>query len=188
MGQQVIRLDPFGVIDDTTDALNPLDMLVDIEGLHYEDEARTLTDLLAGGRQSLRDQFWDNTSQAFISGLLAYLASSVPGKDRRLSALRDLFGGDDLPLTIAKWFDNNDVKSKDAEQEFAIFLQHPERETRPGVQSTAGQHLWLFGSAAIRRATDQSSFALQDGPPAATGGKFTVRRLNAHSLHKKIGT
>jgi len=52
--------------------------------------------------------------------------------------------------------------SEDARQEFAIFLQHPSKETRPSIQSTASQHLRLFGSKAVRRATDCSTFDLQD--------------------------
>jgi type IV secretion system protein VirD4 len=183
LGQKVIRLDPFGVIDTSTDALNPLDLLVDVEGLHYEDEARALTDLLAGGHQSLRDAFWDNTSQAFISGLLMYLATSVMGRDRRLSKLREFFGSRSLPMVIAKLLDTNCIQSEDAKQEFAIFLQHPERDTRPSIQSTAGQHLRLFGSLSVRRATDCSTFALQDvidGKPLSIYIIIPPNKLESH--------
>ena len=104
MGQQVIRLDPFGVTTKDTDALNPLDIL-NLPDLEPEDEARALTDLLAGGVTSLRDAFWDNTSQAFLSGLMSYLATSVFKEEQRLSTLRAMFGGNDLAYTIAKLLD-----------------------------------------------------------------------------------
>jgi type IV secretion system protein VirD4 len=161
IGQRVVHLDPFGVVNGDTDALKPLDIL-DLPGVQIEDEARALTELLTGGEISLRDPFWDHTSQAFISGLIAYLATSVPKEERRLSTLRAMFGDNDLTFTIAVLLDKRVVKNEDARQEFNIFLQHPERETRPSVQSSASQHLRLFGSPSVRRATDKSTFCLQD--------------------------
>ena len=190
MGQQVIRLDPFGVTTKDTDALNPLDIL---DFGEPEDEARAVTDLLAGGVTSLRDAFWDNTSQAFLSGLISYLATSVHKEERRLSMLRGMFGGDDLAITIAKLLDGKKVQSEDAQQELAIFLQHPERETRPSIQSTASQHLRLFGSKAVRRATDSSTFDLQDvidGEPMTIYIIIPPTKLESHRslLRLWIGT
>ena len=60
-------------------------------------------------------------------------------EERRLSKLRAMFGGHDFPLTLAKLLDKTEVKSEDAQQEFSIFLQNSERETRPSIQSTASQ-------------------------------------------------
>jgi type IV secretion system protein VirD4 len=65
----------------------------------------------------------------------------------------------------------------------SIFLHHPERDTRPSIQSTAGQHVRLFGSEAVRRATDQSSFSLQDvidGKPLTIYIVFPPNKLESH--------
>ena len=190
MGQEVIRLDPFGVIDRNTDGLNPLDIL---DFADPEDESRSLADLLGGGVSSLRDAFWDNTSQALISGLISYLATSVHKEERRLSKLRAMFSGHDFPFTLAKLLDKNEVKSEDARQEFSIFLQNSERETRPSIQSTASQHLRLFGSQAVRRATDVSTFDLQDvidGAPMTIYIVIPPTKLESHRslLRLWIGT
>jgi len=192
LGHQVIRLDPFGVIANETDALNPLD-LMELEGVHPEDEARTVAELLTGGKQSTKDPFWDQTGQAFLSGLVAWLATSVPREDRRLSKLRELFGESDLPYTLAVMLDKNEVQSMDARQEFAIFLSHPERETRPSVQSTAQQHVRHFGSPAVRRATDSSTFSLKDvidGKPLSIFIIVPPTKLDSHRnlLRLWIGT
>jgi type IV secretion system protein VirD4 len=192
LGQRVIRLDPFGVIDRTTDALNPLD-LFDLTGTSPDDEARTVAELLTGGQHSTKDPFWDQTAHALISGLCGWLATSVPREERRLSRLRELFGHGDLPYTLAALLDNKKVLSADARQEFVIFLHHPERETRPSIQSTAAQHLSHFGSVAVQRATDCSTFALQDvidGTPLSIFIIVPPTKLQSHRnlLRLWIGT
>lgn len=104
------------------------------------------------------DPFWDNTAGAFLSGLLTAALADRPPEKRRLSWLRDLFGGDDLSYRLAVMMDTNEIRTRDARQEVAVFLGHASERTRPSVQSTAAQHLRLFGSDAVRRATDSTSF------------------------------
>jgi len=162
MGQRVIILDPFGVLPDRqSDRLNPFD-LFDLAQVAVEDEARTLADLLTGGVVSLQDPFWDTTSQAFLAGFIAHVATAQGDQKRAFSVIRDHFGSGDLEYLLETWLESDQVFNDDARQEFAIFLQHPEKGTRPSVQSSAQQHLRSFGSRAIRAVTDDSSFSLKD--------------------------
>ena len=103
------------------------------------------TDLLAGGVTSLRDAFWDNTSQAFLSGLISYLATSVFKQEKRQSTLRAMFGGDDLPWAIAKLLDGKKVLSEDARQEFSY--SYSTQSAKPG-QAFSPPHRNISGCSA----------------------------------------
>ena len=160
LGQTVYKLDPWGLLGGDTDALNPLDLLT-LPGVDLEEEVNVLSSLIAGPLGLHRDTFWDNTSQALNAGLIAYLATSVEEQDRRLSHVREMFAKD-FSYLLATLLDENKIQSELARQEFAIFLQHPERETRPSVQSSAQQHFRLLGTEAVSRAMDQSTIPLED--------------------------
>lgn len=124
--------------------------------------------MLTGGQRSTRDPFWDISAQAFLSGLILWLLTDCPPEERRFSRLFDLFKESSLEYELAKMLDCSKVSHPTAYAEIAAFLSHPERDTRPSVQSTARQHLPIFGSAAIRAATDHTSFdlrALVEGGP-----------------------
>lgn len=161
VGYRTVLIDPFGVTGDASDSLNPLDLAA-VSSEEPEDIARTLTELLAGGQVNHRDVFWDNTSKAFLSGLITYLIADCEPRLRCISELRKIFASIDCMLDLARMMDSGTIQHPDARQEVAVFLGHPERDTRPSVLSSASQHTRLFGSKAVRRATDSSSFDLQD--------------------------
>lgn len=159
LGQKIYKLDPWGLIDENTDALNPLDLLK-LPGVDVEEEANMLAKLIAGADTFERDKFWVNTSQAINAGLIAYLATSNNDDDCRLSRAREMLTTD-FPTTLALKLDRCEVLNKLAREEFAIFLQHPSQGTRPSVQSSAQQHFRLLGTDRIRRAMDSSTFSLE---------------------------
>lgn len=162
LGQKVVLLDPFHATGEQGGALNPLDLADWIDPGRPEDAAQSLATLLTGGQVSSKDPFWDTTSHAFLSGLITWLLADCPAAQRRFSRLYELFAEDDLPYRISVMLDAGEVRHPAACAELAAFLHHPERETRPSIQSTARQHLPLFGSSAVRTATDHTSFALAD--------------------------
>jgi type IV secretion system protein VirD4 len=182
MGHRVVLLDPFGLTGQPSDALNPLD-LARLGGDAPDDAGRMLADLIMGGTTYSADPFWDNTSGAFLSGLVTTALVDRGPEERRLSWIRSLFGRSDLVYEIACMLDTKRVSVRDAQEELAIFLQHPERETRPAVQSTAAQHLRLFGSDAVRSATDTTSFPLEElleGRPLTIYVVLPVDKLVSH--------
>ena len=158
LGDDIVLLDPFGVTGDVGGSLNPLD-LASIGTDAPEDAGRALADLLIGGATLNADPFWDNTSGALLAGLLTTAIADQEPDKRRLSWLRDLFS-DDFAYAVAVMLDNNAIRNRDARQEMATFLSNCGERTRPCIQSTAAQHLRLFGSDAVRRATDTTSFDL----------------------------
>lgn len=162
LGQKVVLLDVFGITGAPADALNPLDLAEFIDPGRPEDAAASLATLLTGGQVSHKDPFWDITSHAFLTGLLTWLLTDCPPEERRFSRLYTLFSEGDLSERLAVMLDSGEMGNLAARAEIAAFLSHPSRETRPSVQSTARQHLPLFGSAAVRAATDRTSFDLGD--------------------------
>lgn len=161
LGQTVVLLDVFGGTGASADALNPLDLAELIDPGRPEDAAASLATLLTGGHVSHKDPFWDVTAHAFLTGLLTWLLADCPPEERRFSRLYELFAEGDLPYQLATLLDCGVIRHPAACAEIAAFLSHPERETRPSVQSTARQHLPLFGSAAVQRATDHTGFDLE---------------------------
>ncbi|MBK8177022.1 MAG: type IV secretory system conjugative DNA transfer family protein [Rhodospirillales bacterium] len=162
LGQKVVLLDVFGTTGQPADALNPLDLAGLIDPGRPEDAAASLATLLTGGQLSHKDPFWDITAQAFITGLLTWLLTDCPPEERCFSRLYDLFSDSDLAYRLSGMLDSGEIRHPAAIAEIAAFLNHPERETRPSVQSTARQHLPLFGSGVVRTATDRTSFDLGD--------------------------
>ena len=187
LGQKVYKLDPWGLIDEETDALNPLDLLK-LPGVDFEEEANMLANLIAGDDAFERDKFWVNTSQAINAGIIAYISSSVSEENRRLSYARELFAGD-FPLTLAQLLDNGEIESRLAEDEFKIFLSHPDHNTRPSVQSSAQQHFRLLGTEAVSRAMDTSTFSLQgliDHEPMTVYLVIPPHKLASHGAILRI--
>lgn len=162
LGQKVVLLDPFHVAGEGSGALNPMDLAELIDPGRPDDAALSLATLLTGGHVSSRDPFWDNTSHAFLAGLLTWLLADCAAEARRFGRLYELFAQDDLPYRLSVMLDTGEVRHPTACAELAAFLGHPERETRPSVQSSARQHLPLFGSSAVRAVTDRTSFDLSD--------------------------
>lgn len=160
LGQKVVLLDPFGTTGQPSDTLNPLDLAEVIDPGRPEDAATSLATLLTGGRISERDPFWDINATALLMGLLTWLLADCPEKERRFSRLYELFGEGDVPYRMAVMLDTSSVKHPTAVAELLAFLNYPERETQPSVQATARQHLPMFGSDAVRAATDTTSFDL----------------------------
>ena len=56
-----------------------------------------------------RDRFWNDWAETMIAGGCAWLMADYPSKNRRLSALFDLFGGDDVIFSMAKLLDEKKV-------------------------------------------------------------------------------
>jgi type IV secretion system protein VirD4 len=180
MGQKVHVLD---LRDDApTDSLNPLD-LVARGGTDSGAMARSFAAELIERGEHERDRFWNDWAETMITGGVAWLLADRPPGERRLSALFDLFTGDDVAYTMAVHLDKNEVQNRSAKAAFASFLQLPDRETRPSVLGTTQTHLRLFDSDLARKLTDTSSIdidALISGEPMSLYIIVPPLRLTAY--------
>ncbi len=161
MGHQVVKLDPFGVVDDKSDGLNPFDIF-DLENVDLESDSQMLAELLATGESGLKEPFWDINGRALQSGLIAHVAQDREADDRHLNSVRKLLMGDDAVYQMAVVLDTvGKTMNEMAKEEIAAFLQMPD-VTRGGVLATANSYIKSFLSEKVMSTLKQSTFSLQD--------------------------
>ncbi len=187
MGQHVVKLDPFNVINDgPKDSFNPFDMF-DYTRTSPNDDARMLAELVMLEKSSPRDPFWDNWASTVISGMAIYLATSPASEDpakRSFGAMRDMIYNNDSVYGMAKLLDEQgSTMDKEAYQEIGAFLSISADNTRSGVLATVQQYLRLFGSPTVRKALELTTFDLEQ---IVKGGELTIyiiippNKLNSH--------
>lgn len=142
------------------DSLNPLDLAARCGG-DPAVVARSFAAELIDRSAEERDPFWNNWAETMITGGVAWLLADRPAEQRRLSALFDLYSGDDVVYDIACLLDEKKVLNRAAKAAFTSFLQLPDRETRPSVLGTTQTHLRLFDSDLVRRLTDSTSLDIE---------------------------
>ncbi len=184
----VVKLDPFGVIDEHTDGLNPLDILT-LPGSDTEGDAQALASLIASGATGLREPFWDVNGSGLSSGLIAYAGEHVDPKKRNLMTVIEAISTDDVVYNLAVILDTVGNKiNKMARREIATFLQMPDI-TRGGVLATAQSYCKAFLSKRVGRTLRASSFPLQDvvdGRPMTIYMILPPDKLHSHRSLLKL--
>lgn len=164
MGQQVVVLDPFGLVTtpDKADKLNPFD-LFRVPGSDVESDAEMLAAQLAVGHEFASDRYWEDTGRGLVSGLIADVATSSPPEKRNLCTLREMLYNDDLDYTLVMALDTRKkTMSRLAHDEFITYLAAPSDKTRPCIRTTATTFVKCLGSSAVARSLEQSTFDLND--------------------------
>ncbi len=164
MGQQVVVLDPFGLVTakDRADKMNPFD-LFNVPGSDPESDAEMLAAQLAVGHEFSTDRYWEDTGRGLVSGLVADVATSSPPEKRNLVTLRELLYNDDLDYTLAVALDTRKkTMSPLARDEFVAYLAAPSDKTRPCIRTTATTFVKCLGSTAVSRSLERSTFELND--------------------------
>jgi type IV secretion system protein VirD4 len=180
MGQEVCVLDLRD--DGTPGSLNPLDLAVCC-GSDIAAVARSFAAELIERGSEERDRFWNDWSETMIAGGCAWLMADCPRENRKLSALFDLFGGDDVTYSLAKLLNDETVVNRAAKVAFASFLQLSENSTRPSVLGSVQTHLRLFDSDLVRRLTDTTTIdidAFIEGKPVSLYIIVPPTRLTAY--------
>src|SRR5262249_38890949 len=147
MGQQVVVLDPFHLVTDRSDSLNPLDLMT-LPRSDIDSDAEMLASLLAVGNAFEREPYWNITANGWIAGLIAHSASGAP-QERHLGQLRAWLYHQDLDMTIAKTLDAGAVRSRIAWDQFVAYLAAPPEQTRPCIRTTACSYVSALGSEQV---------------------------------------
>lgn len=183
MGQQVIKLDPFRVVDHTTDGFNPLEMF-QLPTTDFDTDSQMVASMLSEGNKFGRDPFWDTTASGLHSAVINYLVTLQPPDKQNFNEMRRLLCSDDVVYKIAVLLDTVGKKMRElAYQEFSSFLQLAERETRPSVLATAQSYIKTFNSERVSEMLEKSSFSLQDfadGKPMSIYIIIPPERLESH--------
>lgn len=149
-------------------SLNPLDLVME-SGTDHAAMARSLAAEMIERGADERDRFWNDWAETMLAGSIAWLLSDCPPEERKLSAVFDLFTGDDVDYKIAVLMDEKErIRNRAARAAFASYLQLSDQGTRPSVLGSTLTHLRLFDSDLIRRVTDTSTIdvpALVAGEP-----------------------
>ncbi|MBL8889822.1 MAG: type IV secretory system conjugative DNA transfer family protein [Planctomycetaceae bacterium] len=184
MGQQVIRLDPFRVVDASTDSLNPLDILK-LPGADIETDCQSLAKLLSIGKESNRDPFWHLTANGLNAGILTSIATDEDNTRRNLIRMIDMLFGDDVVYQLAVFLDTKGKKiPRLAYREISAFLQLPERDTRPSALATAQSFVKCLDAARVSEALANSTIDLEDlrkGMPLTIYLVIPPERLSSHA-------
>ncbi len=183
IGQRVIVLDPFHVTKMPSDALNPLDWLLD-EPDAIADAAFMLAETITGTERSTRDPFWDAMAESLEAGLFAYAATEKDPSKRNIGHVWDLINADDTVYDLAVLLDKNVGMNAFARTQIAAFLQHEGDKVRSSVRSTVQQHMRIFASELVQRSLATTTFDLKDirdGAPITIYIVIPATKLNSHA-------
>lgn len=150
---RVIKLDPFHVLGNETDKLNPLDLFTNtIDGIYRFAEILVETSGI-----SAVDPFWRNHSLTLIRSVLQYL-TSIPEKQKTLGELWNTFHNDDVIYNLAVVLDTLKKQlPRDCYSGMAIFLQHAEI-LRARILQEVTKIITIFSSTVVQQAVASTSF------------------------------
>lgn len=160
MGQEVRLLDPFGVTGQPSNTFNPLD-LIKPDNPNVVAESAALVDMLFITNKQEAGNFWDDTAQDLMRGLLIWIAT-LDEDARHLGTLRHvLTGGDDL-------LDHTLAAMAASEEGFGViaraangFMSAGER-VRSDVLASARRQTAFLDDPRIAAVLSQSDFDLAD--------------------------
>ncbi|KZY15921.1 hypothetical protein A3726_15705 [Erythrobacter sp. HI0037] len=189
MGQKVAVLDPFGIVANETDNLNPLD-LIDRASLDAIDDAAQLAELLVT-ETSTRDPFWDNRARSLLATMILHVAVARPPILRNLTEVHHLLNqsNEDMDFTFKEI-----AKSADATvRKGAAIKDTAEGKVWASILSTAQSHSDFLRSAGAQQTLGQSSIdleAITRGDPLSIYIVVPPEKLESHGklLRLWVGT
>lgn len=183
MGQKVHVIDPFKVISEETDSLNPMDAF-DIPGVDASALAMDIAKLLSGGGKIAKDPFWDIRGHDLSAGVIAAIAATAEPEVRNLIRVRSLLKRDDSSYNLAVLLDTCGGKIKSfAYEEISSYLQTTE-VTRSGIHATACSYFSVIASDAAQRTVAKSTIdldAVRRGDPMTIYLVVPPTKLESHA-------
>ena len=164
MGHTVVRLDPFGVIDGESDALNPLELALELDEAQAESTFQDIADLLPV-RCSRGHDALANAAFGLLAGVMGYVAS-VPEK-QQFADIYSTFHSDDVVYNLAVVLDTIGKQiPKSSYGDIASFLQKEDAE-RSRILTAVTSNLKCMASQEVQKTLARSSVPLAD----VAGGK-----------------
>jgi type IV secretion system protein VirD4 len=181
MGQQVYVIDPFHVVTESSDGLNPLD-LFKLPGATHDADAEMLAQFLWSEKPS-NDAFWPDTAIPLVAGCIAHVASAEHIEARSLNRVREMLRADDVDYNLAVLLDTKKAGCRFAHEEFASYLQICSDKTRPCVLAEARTCLRALCSESAAAVLEKSSFdwkAFVAGEPMTIYLVLPPSKLDSH--------
>lgn len=192
MGQQVVLIDPFHVVEageEKRGGLNPLDLIDPAAPIGIDDAAALATMLVPV--QNQRDPFWDLSAREMCTGLLMHVRANAP---KPLSTLAEVHY---LVTQSKRDFDITLLEMSKAKQpavrRTAGTLSGHEPKVMASIISTAQAHLGFLRGPLTQESLCRTSFdpqALIDGAPMTLYLVLPPDKLESHGrlLRLWIGT
>jgi type IV secretion system protein VirD4 len=179
----VAVVDPFGVVTDDPDQLNPIDVLEATEEAttSVAERALALTELMkADVSRTLSDPYWDNRGSALFSAIIGHVLTR--DDERHLGRVREILSRDRLDL----WLEQDVLPSAHpfVGEEVRQYLHIPNKQTRPSVLSIAQQHTRLLGDASVKQSLQRTTVdlsALRRGEAATIYLVLPPEKLRSHA-------
>jgi len=163
LGQQVIPLDPFGLVAKDKDppewSVNPLD-LIDMEGEDFVETAMMVADMIVGQTLNAGDSHWQVEAKALLFTYILHVASLEDKSARHLVTVRELLTEppDDMKET---WDRMKHSKVEQVKEGAGRILQKSERE-RSSVFSTAQSRTHFLTSPRMQAVLKSTNIHLSD--------------------------
>jgi type IV secretion system protein VirD4 len=168
LGTEVVAFDPFGIVQHTLQArhltpaaYNPLDLLAP-DSPDLIDDARLIADMLVvvDGKESGEQSFWNEEARALLTGLILYVACTMPPPLRTLTHVRTLLT---LPPAL---FDEVLTHMQDSDAAHGLIaraahrMQQKADKERSGVMSSAHAQTHFLDSPRMTTTMAQSTLTL----------------------------
>ena len=179
MGQQVYKLDPFGVTGDDSHSLNLLDTF-DADAPDAYDQAMAMAELMAPNR-FVTDPFWDDSARLLITTLILHVASVRPPVLRNLGEVAYLLNQstEDLGFTIKEM-----LRSKhEMVRRLAAGLSATEPKVWASILSTAKAATGVFNGPNFDQISGRTDIPLEGivrGDPISIYLILPPEKLDSH--------
>ena len=157
LGRKVAVLNPFGIIEDTSDQFNPLDYI-------RPNELTRDVSLVADGLVKPEDgdgAHFSEMARQLVAAAIEVIMTQEKLERRNLIAVADLLLAADLDATLEAWADNGDLVGHRPAQTAATILRAGDRE-RGSIQTAISKAFEWMQSDNMRRFLERSSFRMDD--------------------------
>lgn len=178
-GQEVHVIDPFGIVGEETDALNPLD-LIDPASPEAIDQAAQLAELLVT-ETSQRDPFWDNRALSLITTMMLFVATGRPPVLHNLTEMHYLLNQSDQDLGFT--FKEMAKSRHPAVRQGCSIRETAEAKVFASILSTAQSHTDFLRSAGAKETLGCSTIdldAVTRGDPISIYIVVPPEKLESH--------
>ncbi|MEQ1783627.1 MAG: type IV secretory system conjugative DNA transfer family protein [Hyphomonadaceae bacterium] len=184
LGHEVVVLDPWRITGLEAGQFNPLDCL-SLDADEISDEAYALSQLLIDQSAPIKEAYWDESASALVSGAMVHLRSLAdPKRPATMGEIWKMLTADDVIYNLAVQLDTVKNMHPYARAQFAGLCGLSADVTRSCILSVIQQHVRLYGSGPVQRATERTSFDLnkvRNGDPLTIYIVAPPMKLQSHA-------
>ncbi|MDF1812981.1 MAG: type IV secretory system conjugative DNA transfer family protein, partial [Verrucomicrobiales bacterium] len=190
LGNEVVMIDPFGIVTKNPSTFNPFDILP-FTDLGVEEFSLMFPGLLHPDRDysQTREPFWDLRGDELIAGATAYMMSVLPEEERTITTLRKLLKSGDVIYELAVVLDKYGKEMPPMAYENLSSFISTEDKCRSGILATAQQHFAIYADPLVEKSLGSTSFDIgdfRDGSPMTIYLILPTNRLNSHQALLRI--